>query len=547
MIFCSCILINIQASWFLICLKFVNKEWDVVMKSYLEKGLPPLTNEDIQTMGTDYFNKSVQTNSKESKTTLSIVKLMMEYKDPGNVLIKWLQLFTYYRGLHKNSPLKQVIKNKVETDFGDPAADVIRTITYERGILQTYLFFIGSEYLKLFPEESKGPFGFKFGGHTNQQAAKNLVEASSKYLGRQSWMKLYLIYLSLPNDKGGIASSIRNLFEVHFNEPMEDTVKALELNKVTEKDVETTTEMPDSLKLPQEAEEQLLRLQAEQLFRKRDINLNVIEEIGIFWVNRSPYLRIVATGGATVCVPVAAGLFLTANVYALIGLGIAIGGGLFVLDLIGHTGLKIESVPDSILEVLKGNHIALSLSAKEVTRAANEMSSKLEFMSDVTDKQLQQLQELGKKNIDLGKQVELLQQVSEAFIKTQGDQKNLTEFLSNLTSGTSENAAKVLLVRSQLEEENVRLKGTVDDLKQQLDVLKQHDQALLLHMKHLETVMSEFKGSKKELEEITQIYKKVLSSVGVQQVPSTSKSKYLEAAEELYGSNSYPHKQAVKA
>ena len=123
------------------------------MKLYVSEGLPPLSNDDIQKLAIDYYD-----TSDDSKKEIEIAHIMMDYKDPGNLLLKWLHLFNFYHRADKESKLSKVIKDKIEDSFHDDIEEVIRTVTYERGILGTYLYGIGARYLELYPEKQKGFF-----------------------------------------------------------------------------------------------------------------------------------------------------------------------------------------------------------------------------------------------------------------------------------------------------------------------------------------------------------------------------------------------------
>ncbi len=506
-----------------------NIERDNDMKLDLSKGLPDLTTDEIIQIGIDCFNLRHSTEMSD------ISNEMMEYNDPGNILLRWLNFFDFYHRAPTNSALRQRVEEKIKESFGDDsdAEDVIRLVTFERGIPQINLFYLGYQYKNLYPEKQKGIFGFSFGGHENQKSAEELIEASKKYYGRQSWIKLYLVYKGLPKDNGVLAVNIRNFFTAHFHEPFDSVVENLELDSYTDNDVKIPDEMPKVLSLPEEAEEQFLRLQAEHLFRRNDINLNLIEEFGVFWANRSLYLRIATTGGATICVPVVAGIFLTANVYALIGLGIALGGGLFVFELVGTTALKFQAqkIPESAYEIMKGQFISSSRTNKLLTELYGKQK-------EISEEQNKQLNTLATTNENLASKVSLLYDVATVLVKSTGQQKSIANTMENLLTGMGE-------TKTELAEENQKLKETVGDLKDEISTLKEHDKLLVSTLQELKGVITTFKGTQEDINLMTRLFQSLVTQASIEppndqiayhelEGRKCEKNEYVEAAERLY-------------
>lgn len=515
--------------------RIFNMEWGDVMKSYFTKGLPDLTNEDIKQIGHDFLQTYEKTNDRKNKDAALISSTMSDYEDSSKSLLKkWMDLFQFHHQLeaYPSSELRKRIKSKIESSFkgfiGLDSSEVnvdsvMRALTFERGISQHFMFFIGNEYLKAHPNEKKGFFGSSFGGHTNQKQALELVEASSKYLGQQSWIQLYLIYNSLKQakkDNGSLANTIKHVFMTHFHEPIEKTIEALKLQNFSQKDLETSNELPEFLKLPYDAEEHLIRLQAERLFPKKQLNTNLIEDMGIFWVNRSPYLRIVATGGVTVFVPVAAGLFFTANVYAVIGLGIAIGGGMFVLELVGNTGLKIETIPDSALEMLRGNYVALHSGARKITQVAETLTEEIHKLEDVTEKQgvqISMLSEENKKyhnenntfrqnNKELSDRVQNLHNVSLQLLNCQGQQEALSEKLKILTESSSKTVAELYFLESETKKNNEELKERNKELKKNIERLERQNEEFNKHMQKFVGIIDGIQDASQRNEKINEVF-----------------------------------------
>ncbi|MCC5792821.1 MAG: hypothetical protein JJT82_09485 [Legionellaceae bacterium] len=344
--------------------------------------IPSLPLAKLRKIGTDYLLQYPEASLLHDNQDLA--KKLQEFPEASTDIEKWVSLLDMYFQLKPGATLKKAIAAQVEDCFGREITAVHRAITYQRGVSSIWLWHIGNEYLQKHPVRDSG-LAF-FNAHTNQPYAERLIEHAHSFRGRKSWIYLYLTYKSLPNQKGHLAQTIRNIFNHHFHDAFDNIVSFLELNQHTAKSLQTMPDDGFDLALSQETEERFYQQQIDKMFAIKRPSLSAFEEASIFWVKRTPYVRLVAAG-VIIIAPVAAVLFLTANVYAILFMGIITGGGTLVMEMVGQTGIKVEIVPDNVWELMRENQKEFGLNNIRFKHSLEENMVQLRVLHEQLDKQ----------------------------------------------------------------------------------------------------------------------------------------------------------------
>ena len=474
-------------------------------KIYEITEIPSLSIDKMRHIGEKYLAAYPEPNFTHDNHRFA--EKLLEFPEDSTNVVKWQALFNIYHQLKNGGTLQTDIATLVKEHFNANISKVSRAFTYQQGIASIWLWHIGNLYLNKHPERDEGLFF----SHTNQSNAKALIDNSKACTGRKSWIYLYLIYQRLPNEKGDLAANIRQVFGAHFHEPFEDTIRKLKLTNYTEKSLPTLPDDDLDLSLSQEVEERFYKQQIEQMFQMKIPELSAFEEASVFWYKRQAYVKM-AIAGVIIIAPVASVLFLTANIYALLFMGIMAGGGTLVLELVGQAAFKVEHVPDSVWEFMRKSQEEFGLNNIRFQHALEEQGNQLKIreLQISTQEHL-----LGEQSTQLAKLQSALTTVS--GISTQlmqnltfsEEQKKL--FLNNLNAVCSLNsdiAAKAMVELTNISEQNQLLKGNNEALKGEVNRLS-------TWIKSLEKIVKNSESTTDRQEKITQLLANITSHAGI--------------------------------
>lgn len=469
--------------------------------------IPALPIEKMHQIGSDYL--AAHPEPSFSHDNHPFAEKLQTFSKSATDVEKWQTLFDMYHQLKSGGTLKSNIAALVNEHFKADISGVSRAFTYQRGVSSIWLWHIGNQYLNQHPERDDGLLLFH--SHTNQPMAKALMDNSKAYTGKKAWIYLYLMYQRLPNEKGSLATNIRQIFSTQFHDSFENTVRELGLDSYTEKSLRTLPDDALDLSLSREVEERFYQQQIEQIFQIKIPELSSFEEASVFWYKRQPYVKMVAAG-VIIIAPVASVLFLTANIYALLFMGIVAGGGTLVLELVGQAAFKVEHVPDSVWELMRKNQEEFGLNNIRFRRSLEEQLSQLNAREIQLSKQELLLGEQSQQLGSLEKNVALLSgiaaQLSQSLSFSSEQQAQFVANLKEVCSQNSEIAAKAMANMSGIAKQNQVLASSNQSLKGEVSRLG-------LWLTRLESVVKSSASNAERQARITEILGEIAQKAGV--------------------------------
>jgi len=491
-----------------------------MLKSLTE--IPSLPIIELHNLGENYLKAHPVENSWHNNHPYA--RRLAACSEAENDIEKWQTLFEVYVSLKDGGSLKKQIAEVITKYYEKDPVSAADAFMFQRGISSYDIVDIAAEYLSAHPKPDPGVIGYN--AHTNQPQARALLSEARSFTGKKSWIYLYLMHKNKLNGKGKLADKIKERFERNFGGKFSDIVERLELTEyVHPEDIQKVPEDDFNLTLSEEEEKKLYLQRVEQIFKIKMPELSGFEELSIFWRNREPHVRLIFAG-IIIALPVASVLLLTGNIYAIFIMAALSGGSTFLVELVGSTAVKVVSMPEEAMELMRSNQEELGLSVLRIKRLLSEMGEQLDERhlqiarqelllkksEALTQEQQLQIDALidsidehtrnnaeqkrlldeykgqisGHKKLivqheekieELGAQISVLASVSSQFsalfTKNSEESEQLLKNLKDLTSSNSEIAAQAMANMTEMAKEKEALAANNSELRKQLQEMRQ--------------------------------------------------------------------------